>query len=103
MNSTPFDHVKVVILGARPVSRARQAHGLSFSVPQGIAPPPSLVNILRKLSKIWGLSHPNMVAYKAGLNQGVLLLNSVLTVEERKAASHKGKGWSNLQILLSTP
>lgn len=93
MDSTPFDQVKVVILGQDPYHGPGQAHGLSFSVPKGIAPPPSLVNIFKEIEQDLSIPVPNHGCLQNWADQGVLLLNSVLTVEQRKAASHKGKGW----------
>ena len=93
MNSTPFDQVKVVILGQDPYHGPGQAHGLCFSVPEGVAPPPSLVNIFKEIEQDLGLTPPKHGCLQGWANQGVLLLNSVLTVEQHKAASHKGKGW----------
>lgn len=91
---TPFDKVKVVILGQDPYHGPGQAHGLSFSVPAGVAQPPSLVNILKELHSDLGFSIPKTQGnLESWANQGVLLLNSVLTVEDGKAASHQGKGW----------
>jgi uracil-DNA glycosylase len=90
---TPFDKVKVVILGQDPYHGAGQAHGLSFSVRRGIAPPPSLQNIYKELANDLGLPHPGHGNLEAWANQGVLLLNSCLTVEDGKAAAHAGKGW----------
>jgi uracil-DNA glycosylase len=94
-NSTPFDKVNVVILGQDPYHGPNQAHGLCFSVPHGIGTPPSLVNIFKEIRADLGLSaedfaHGNL---KSWADQGVLLLNSVLTVEDGRAASHQGKGW----------
>ena len=94
-NSTPFDKVKVVMLGQDPYHGPDQAHGLCFSVPHGVALPPSLINIFKEIQSDLGLSpaefkHGNL---KAWADQGVLLLNSVLTVEAGRAASHQGKGW----------
>ena len=94
-NLTPFDQVKVVILGQDPYHGAGQAHGLCFSVPQGQAIPPSLVNIYKELKSdlnIDPVRHGNLESWA---KQGVLLLNSVLTVEEGRAAAHQGKGWEN--------
>ncbi len=94
-NSTPFDQVKVVILGQDPYHGENQAHGLCFSVPKATGIPPSLVNIYKeiqadlKLEKKY-FSHGNLQRWA---DQGVLLLNSVLTVEHGKAAAHQGKGW----------
>ena len=93
MNSTPFDLVKVVVLGQDPYHGPGQAHGLSFSVPRGIAPPPSLMNIFKEIQQDLGIKPPSHGCLESWANQGVLLLNSVLTVERHKAASHKGKGW----------
>ena len=92
-NMTPFDKVKVVILGQDPYHGAGQAHGLSFSVHRGIAPPPSLQNIYKELANDLGLPHPGHGNLEAWANQGVLLLNNCLTVEDGKAAAHAGKGW----------
>jgi uracil-DNA glycosylase len=94
-NSTPFDKVKVVILGQDPYHGPDQAHGLCFSVPHGIGTPPSLINIFKEIRSDLGYSasdfkHGNL---KSWADQGVLLLNSVLTVELGRAASHQGKGW----------
>ena len=92
-NLTPFDQVKVVILGQDPYHGEGQAHGLCFSVPQGKAIPPSLINIYKELQSDVGAvsrKHGNLTSWA---NQGVLLLNSVLTVEDGKAAAHQGKGW----------
>ena len=83
----------MVILGQDPYHGPGQAHGLSFSVPRGIAPPPSLKNIYKELSNDLGLDVPNHGCLSAWAEQGVLLLNSVLTVEHSIAASHQGKGW----------
>ncbi|MEM1308396.1 MAG: uracil-DNA glycosylase [Cyanobacteria bacterium P01_H01_bin.153] len=93
MNSTPFDEVKVVILGQDPYHGPGQAHGLSFSVPMGVAPPPSLVNIFQEIEQDLGIKPPKHGCLQSWADQGVLLLNSVLTVEQHKAASHKGRGW----------
>lgn len=94
-NSTPFDQVKVVMLGQDPYHGPGQAHGLCFSVPRGVDSPPSLKNIFKELQADLSLSaadfkHGNLQSW-AG--QGVLLLNSVLTVEAGLAASHQGRGW----------
>lgn len=94
-DSCPFDKVKVVIIGQDPYHGPGQAHGLCFSVPQGIAAPPSLVNIFKEMSSDLGISLPaeprTDLTYLAG--QGVLLLNATLTVEAHKAGSHQGYGW----------
>ncbi|MEM6503261.1 MAG: uracil-DNA glycosylase [Cyanobacteria bacterium P01_C01_bin.89] len=93
MNSTPFDQVKVVILGQDPYHGPGQAHGLSFSVPEGVQQPPSLVNIFKEIEQDLGIKPPRHGCLQSWADQGVLLLNSVLTVEKHKAASHKGQGW----------
>lgn len=88
-----FSAVKVVILGQDPYHGQGQAHGLSFSVPKGTAIPPSLVNIYKELNADVGIKLPSHGCLEAWANQGVLLLNSVLTVEAAKAASHQKQGW----------
>ncbi len=90
---TPFDKVKVVVLGQDPYHGAGQAHGLCFSVRPGVAPPPSLLNIFKELKTDLGLEKPNHGNLVSWADQGVLLLNAVLTVREGQAASHQGKGW----------
>lgn len=92
-NYTEFDQVKVVILGQDPYHGPNQAHGLSFSVPMGIAPPPSLVNIYKELHDDIGMPIPQHGCLESWAHQGVLLLNSVLTVEAGLAASHQNRGW----------
>ena len=90
---TPLDEVKVVILGQDPYHGPGQAHGLCFSVPEGIAVPPSLVNIYKELESDLGIprrSHGNLEHWA---RQGVLLLNTCLTVEAGRAGSHAGRGW----------
>ena len=93
LNSTPLDKVKVVILGQDPYHGPNQAHGLSFSVPVGVPIPPSLINIYKELQTDLNYQIPLHGNLSYWAEQGVLLLNSVLTVEHAKAASHKGKGW----------
>jgi len=93
LNHTPFSQVKVVILGQDPYHGAQQAHGLCFSVPDGIAPPPSLVNIFAEIKRDLGIEPPPHGNLTRWADQGVLLLNSVLTVEHGKAGAHQGKGW----------
>ncbi|PCJ14094.1 MAG: uracil-DNA glycosylase [Gammaproteobacteria bacterium] len=93
LDATPFDQVKVVVLGQDPYHGDDQAHGLSFSVPEGVRPPPSLKNIFKELSSDLGCVLPNHGCLDQWSSQGVLLLNSVLTVERGKAASHQRKGW----------
>lgn len=90
---TPLDQVKVVILGQDPYHGPGQAHGLSFSVPPGVRPPPSLVNIYKELETDLGIARSRHGFLEHWARQGVLLLNSVLTVEQAKAASHRKKGW----------
>jgi uracil-DNA glycosylase len=89
----PFATVRVVILGQDPYHGPGQAHGLCFSVPRGVEPPPSLVNIFAELQRDLGLPPPAHGCLEHWARQGVLLLNSVLTVERGRAAAHQGKGW----------
>ena len=93
LEHTPLDAVKVVILGQDPYHGPGQAHGLSFSVPQGIKPPPSLVNIFKELENDLGIPRPDHGNLERWTQQGVLLLNNTLTVEAHQAGSHAGKGW----------
>ncbi len=93
MNSTPFGKVKVVILGQDPYHGPNQAHGLCFSVLDGVALPPSLVNIYREICDDLGGVAPVSGNLQNWAEQGVLLLNAVLTVERSRAGSHQGKGW----------
>ena len=93
LNLTPFEDVKVVIIGQDPYHGAKQAHGLSFSVRKGIPLPPSLQNIYKELYSDLGITPPQHGFLESWAKQGVLLLNSVLTVEDSKPASHQGKGW----------
>lgn len=90
---TPLDKVKVVILGQDPYHGEGQAHGLCFSVKPGVAVPPSLKNIYKEIHAELGLPVPAHGHLTAWADQGVLLLNSVLSVECAQAASHQGKGW----------
>ncbi len=90
---TPFDQVRVVILGQDPYHGAGQAHGLCFSVRRGVRPPPSLENIFQELSADLNLPIPRHGDLTAWAQQGVLLLNTALTVRERQANSHKDQGW----------
>ncbi len=92
-DATPFDAVKIVILGQDPYHGENQAHGLSFSVPPGEKTPPSLVNIYKELVTDVGFQTPLHGNLQSWADQGVLLLNSVLTVEKAQAASHQKKGW----------
>ena len=93
LDMTPFDQVKVVILGQDPYHGPDQAEGLSFSVPKGIKRPPSLKNIEKELRSDLGVSLPEEGSLESWAKQGVLLLNSVLTVEQNQPASHQGRGW----------
>lgn len=90
---TPFHQTKVVIIGQDPYHGPEQAHGLSFSVPVGITPPPSLQNIFKAIKQDLNINPPRHGCLEYWGRQGVLLLNSVLTVEQGLAASHQGKGW----------
>ncbi|HOB14848.1 MAG TPA: uracil-DNA glycosylase [Novosphingobium sp.] len=92
----PLDAVKVVILGQDPYHGPGQAHGLSFSVPEGVRVPPSLVNIYKELESDLGLARASSGNLSAWARQGVLLLNAALTVEDGKPASHQGKGWEEI-------
>lgn len=92
-NHTPFDKVKVVILGQDPYHGTGQAHGLSFSVPEGIKPPPSLVNIYKELNSDINFQIPKHGNLTKWTEQGVLLLNATLTVRANQAGSHQKKGW----------
>ncbi len=89
----PFSEVKVVILGQDPYHGPNQAHGLCFSVPNGVKPPPSLVNIFKEISRDFGYSIPSTGNLEKWARQGVLLLNATLTVRANEAGSHQGKGW----------
>jgi uracil-DNA glycosylase len=93
LDATPLDKVRVVILGQDPYHGEGQAHGLCFSVRAGVRPPPSLVNIFKEMKTDLGVEPPNHGHLEAWAQRGVLLLNSVLTVEAHRAASHAGKGW----------
>ncbi len=93
MKKTPFSAVKVVLLGQDPYHNEGQAMGLSFSVPRGVAIPPSLVNIYKEIKAETGKDMPTHGDLTGWARQGVLLLNAVLTVREHQANSHKGKGW----------
>ena len=90
---TPLKNVKAVILGQDPYHEPGQAHGLAFSVKPGVAVPPSLKNIYKELNAELGCRIPNNGYLKKWADEGVLLLNSVLTVREGQAASHQKKGW----------
>lgn len=90
---TPLDQVKVVILGQDPYHGPGQAHGLCFSVPEGVRVPPSLVNIYKELESDLGVAPPGHGNLEHWARQGVLLLNNSLTVEAGQAGSHAGRGW----------
>lgn len=92
-NSTPLDQVKVVILGQDPYHGPHQAHGLCFSVQPGVQVPPSLQNMFKELQRDLGFQHPGHGCLQAWANQGVLLLNATLTVQQAAAGSHQGRGW----------
>lgn len=92
-DATPFDAVKVVILGQDPYHGAGQAHGLCFSVQPDVRVPPSLDNMYKEIARDLGLPRPDHGWLMPWARQGVLLLNAVLTVEEGQAGSHQGKGW----------
>jgi uracil-DNA glycosylase len=90
---TSFENVKVVLLGQDPYHGSGQAHGLSFSVPDGIKPPPSLMNMFKELNTDLGIPIPKKGNLEKWADQGVLLLNATLTVQANTAGSHQGKGW----------
>ena len=92
-NATPFEQVKVVVLGQDPYHGPGQAHGLSFSVRPGVAVPPSLLNIYKELEADLGLPRPDHGYLLPWAQRGVLLLNAVLSVEQGQPGSHQGRGW----------
>ena len=92
-NKTPFDKVEVVFIGQDPYHGIGQAHGLCFSVPEGIPKPPSLINIFKELEQDLGIVPPRHGNLEKWAAQGVLLLNATLTVRENQAGSHQHKGW----------
>lgn len=92
----PFDQVRVVIIGQDPYHDVNQAHGLCFSVQDGVPAPPSLVNIYKELNRDLGKPIPTSGDLTHWAEQGVLLLNATLTVEAHRAGSHQGKGWEEL-------
>jgi len=94
-NHTPFEKVKVVIIGQDPYHGDGQAHGLCFSVPDGIKPPPSLVNIFKEINADLGLPVPVSGNLEKWADQGVLLLNATLTVCANQPGSHQNRGWEN--------
>ena len=93
LENTPYEHIRVVILGQDPYHGVGEAHGMAFSVNPGIKVPPSLQNIFKELNSELGCYIPNNGYLLKWARQGVLMLNSVLTVEKDKPASHKNKGW----------
>lgn len=93
---TPYERVKAVIIGQDPYHGEGQAHGLCFSVKKGVAPPPSLQNIFKELQNDLGIAPPQHGELTSWAEQGVLLLNTVLTVRAGRANSHKGQGWEQL-------
>jgi len=93
LKAAPYDQVKAVILGQDPYHEPGQAHGLCFSVQKGVPQPPSLVNIFKEMKADLGIAPPNHGCLTDWAEQGVLLLNAVLTVRAHEANSHKGKGW----------
>lgn len=93
LNSTPLDQVRVVILGQDPYHGPGQAHGLSFSVRPGVRTPPSLANMFKEIQSDLGIAPPDHGCLQPWAEQGVLLLNSVLTVVQGQANAHQGKGW----------
>ena len=92
-NKTPFNKVKAIIIGQDPYHHPGQAHGLCFSVPKEIKAPPSLVNIFKEIKQDLGIPIPNHGNLEKWADQGVLLLNSILTVKAKTPASHKDIGW----------
>lgn len=93
LNSTPLDRVRVVILGQDPYHGPGQAHGLCFSVRPHVPPPPSLVNMFKEIQSDLGIAPPDHGCLQPWAEQGILLLNSVLTVVQGQAGAHQGKGW----------
>ena len=97
---TPFDEVRVIILGQDPYHSEGQAHGLAFSVPHGVAVPPSLRNVFVELQRDLGCAPPAHGALDHWARQGVLLLNAIFTVERGEPGSHAGQGWEVLTSML---
>jgi len=93
LDLTPFNKVKVVIIGQDPYHGQGQAHGLCFSVPEGVMTPPSLVNIFKELNTDLGIEKPRHGNLEKWAKQGILLLNATLTVRAKHAGSHQNKGW----------
>lgn len=99
-DATPVDQVRCVILGQDPYHGPNQAHGLSFSVPPGVPVPPSLRNIYKEIQQDVGITMPNHGHLLPWANQGVLLLNSILSVRAGQAGSHRNKGWEQFTDLV---
>lgn len=95
LDLTPKDKVKVVVIGQDPYHGPGQAHGLSFSVKPGVKVPPSLVNIFKEQEEDLGITQPNSGYLVPWADQGVLMLNAVLTVQAHNAGSHQGRGWES--------
>ncbi|MFH1158023.1 MAG: uracil-DNA glycosylase [Pseudomonadota bacterium] len=93
LNTTPFENIRVVILGQDPYHGPDQAHGLAFSVRRGVPVPPSLLNIYKEIEREFGTGMPRHGDLTHWARQGVLLLNATLTVRQASAGSHQGKGW----------
>lgn len=102
LKNTPYEFVKVVILGQDPYHGTGEAHGMCFSVNPGIKTPPSLQNIFKEIHRDLGCRIPNNGYLLKWARQGVLLLNTVLTVEKDKPASHQGKGWETFTDCIIT-
>lgn len=93
LDATPFEQVKVVVLGQDPYHGPDQAHGLCFSVQPGVPVPPSLDNVFKELQRDLGIARPDHGYLMPWAHRGVLLLNAVLTVEDGRAGAHQGRGW----------
>ena len=102
-NHTPLTAVRVVLLGQDPYHGPGQAHGLCFSVPDGVPPPPSLKNIFKELHNDLGIEIPHSGNLTKWTRQGVMLLNATLTVRAHEAGSHQGQGWEQLPTRLFVP
>lgn len=96
LKATPFQKVRAVILGQDPYHGPNQAHGMAFSVKEGVRVPPSLINIFKELQAEFGLPIPDHGNLAGWAKEGVLLLNAILTVRAGKPMSHKGKGWEKI-------
>lgn len=100
LKATPYSKVKAVIVGQDPYHGPNQAHGMCFSVQPGIKPPPSLVNIYKELQREYGYDIPSHGNLRSWAEQGVLLINAILTVRGGQPLSHKGKGWEELTEMI---